>query len=235
MIFRADHDDVFAAWIRGWALTREVAPPVPHADGFRIEVGLPRQAARFVFPRATATLARLGETIGQPWVFLKANAEGGELRALLPPQWQLQPDGFMMTCGDAPFRGIAALPAGYSLQVDDARTARAGLAHVRVRAPDGTLAAAGHLALDSRRAIYDRIVTDDAHQRRGLGRAVMHALQAVAHAHGRHAGVLVATPMGRTLYESLGWRLHAPWATAVIPGPDATVDPVHHRRPAPPF
>jgi hypothetical protein len=26
--------------------------------------------------------------------------------------------------------------------------------------------------------------------------------------------------MGRTLYESLGWRVHAPWATAVIPGAD---------------
>ncbi len=48
----------------------------------------------------------------------------------------------------------------------------------------------------------------------------MHALQAVAHAHGRHAGVLVATGMGRSLYESLGWRLHAPWVTAVIPGAD---------------
>lgn len=75
--------------------------------------------------------------------------------------------------------------------------------------------------VDERFAIYDRIVTEPAHQRRGLGRAVMHALQAIARAHGRHANVLVASAQGRALYETLGWRLHAPWATAVIPGPDA--------------
>lgn len=216
----ADHTEVFTAWIRGWARTREVAPPVPHADGFRIDVGLPKQAARYVFPRPTATLARLGEAIAQPWVYLKANASNDELRALLPPNWQVEPLGFMMTCDAAPFRGVATLPFGYALHVDDHDAARAGRAHVRVLATDGSLAASGHLALDERRAIYDRIVTEPAHQRRGLGRALMHALQAVAHAHGRHAGVLVATEMGRSLYESLGWRLHAPWATAVIPGPD---------------
>ena len=216
----ADHLDIFTAWNRGWARTREVAPPVPHADGFRIDVGLPRQVARYVFAQPTTTLTQLGQAIAEPWVFLKANCTGDELRALLPPNWQVEPPGFMMTSGDVPFRGTAALPAGYTLHVDERDAASAGRAHVRVDAPDGSLAAAGHLALDDRRAIYDRIVTEPAHQRRGLGRALMHALQAVAHAHGRHAGVLVATEMGRTLYESLGWRLHAPWATAVIPGPD---------------
>jgi GNAT superfamily N-acetyltransferase len=129
----------------------------------------------------------------------------------------MQADGFMMTCDDAPLPGGAALAPGYALEIQDhgARTRRA---HVRVLAADGSLAASGHIALDERLAIYDRIVTDPAHQRRGLGRAVMHALQALARAHGRHAGVLVATPEGRALYESLGWRVHAPWATAVILG-----------------
>jgi len=99
--------------------------------------------------------------------------------------------------------------------------ARSGRAHVRVLTPGGDLAASGHVALDETFAIYDRIVTEPAHQRRGLGRAVMHTLQALARTHGRHVGALVATDQGRRLYESLGWRLHAPWATAVIPGPDA--------------
>ena len=217
--FDTDHD-IFTAWIRGWALTREVAPPIAHADGFRVDVGLPRQAARYVFPHPCAALRELGGAVTQPWVFLKACATSDELRALLPAHWQMQPDAFMMTCDDAPFPGRRALAQGYTLRVDDG-AARTRRAHVEVLAPDGTLAASGHLALDERLAIYDRIVTDPAHQRRGLGRAVMHALQALARAHGRHAGVLVATPMGRTLYESLGWRVHAPWATAVIPGADA--------------
>ena len=211
-------DDVFfTAWIRGWALTREVAPPVAHADGFRIAVGLPRQAARYVFAHPSRTLRELGASIVQPWVFLKACATSDELRALLPARWQMQADGFMMTCDDSPFPGNGVLPPGYTLHVDATATRRA---HVQVRAEDGALAAEGHLALDDRLAIYDRIGTDPAHRRRGLGGAVMHALQALARAHGRHAGVLVATPQGRMLYESLGWRVHAPWATAVIPGAD---------------
>jgi GNAT superfamily N-acetyltransferase len=217
----SSRSEVFLAWIRGWALTREVTPPAPHADGWRIDVDLPRQAARYVFETPSPTLRGLGESIASPWVFLKACASADELRSLLPSAWEIQPDAFMMTCGEAPFAGTGALPAGYSLHVD-ATAARRGLAHVHVRTPDGGVAASGHLALGDRFAIYDRIVTDPAHQRLGLGRAVMGALQSFAHAQGRHAGALVATPAGRALYESIGWRLHAPWATAVIPGPDVT-------------
>jgi GNAT superfamily N-acetyltransferase len=212
------HFDIFLSWIRGWALSREVAAPMARGDGFVIAVGAPRQAARHVFPHASPTLRELGTRVTQPWVFLKACAEGDELRALLPSQWEMQPPGFMMTCDDRPFaRG--PLAPGYTIEIDDA-LARTARAHVRVRAPDGTLAASGHVALGERRATYDRIVTEPAHQRRGLGGAVMHTLQSLAHAHGRHGGVLVATTQGRALYETLGWRLHAPWATAVIPGPD---------------
>jgi GNAT superfamily N-acetyltransferase len=213
------HLETFTAWSRGWAITREVAPPVPHADGLRIEVGMPRQLRRYVFPQASPALRALGETVTEPWVFLKACATSDELRALLLPRWQMQDEHFLMTCGDRTFGGSGAVAPGYTLQVEDtAATTRR--AHVAVHAADGALAASGHLALDERFAIYDRIVTEPAHQRRGLGRAVMHALQALARAHGRHANVLVATAEGRTLYETLGWRLHAPWATAVIPGAD---------------
>lgn len=210
----SDHD-TFAAWTRGWAITREVAPPVPYGDGFHVAVGQPRQAARYVFPQASPLLRELGETISQPWVFLKACATANELRALLPERWEMQPDAFMMACGDTPFPGSGAVAPGYALHVTDdgARTRRA---HVQVLAPDGSLAASGHIALDERLAIYDRIGTEPAHQRRGLGRAVMHALQSLARAHGRDAGALVGTPAGRALYESLGWRVIAPWATAVI-------------------
>ena len=139
----------FAAWSRGWALTREVPPPRPHGDGFRIDVGLPRQAARYVFPHASPLLRELGAAISQPWVFLKACAGADDLRALLPAHWQMQPGAFMMTCDDAPFPGSGALAPGYALHVTDdgARTRRA---HVHVLAPDGGLAASGHIALDER-------------------------------------------------------------------------------------
>jgi len=212
-------DAIFLDWIRGWAVTREVDPPVPHADGFHIAVGLPRQAGRYVFPHPSPAIADLGVSLTQPWVFIKACATSQQLRSLLPAHWRIEDLHHMMTCDARPFPGSAAVGAGYALEIDDdAPATRQG--HVRVVAADGTLAASGHVALGARRAIYDRIVTEPAHQRRGLGRAVMHALQALARTHGRHEGVLVATDAGRALYESLGWRLHSPWAGAVIPGPD---------------
>jgi GNAT superfamily N-acetyltransferase len=212
-------DEFFLAWIRGWALTREVDPPVAHADGFHITVGLPRQAARYVFPHPSRAIAELGESITQPWVYVKAYATSEQLRALLPKRWRIEELHYMMTCEARPFPDSGNVPAGYCVEVDDAAAAT-GLGHVRVVAPDGTLAASGHVAMGERLAIYDRIGTEPAHQRLGLGRAVMHALQALARAHGRREGVLVATDPGRALYESLGWRLHSPWAGAVIPGPD---------------
>ena len=212
-------DDLFLAWIHGWAAARELAPPVPHGDGFHIVVGSARQAARYVFPRPSPTLAECGATIEAPWVFLKTRATPDDLRALLPGRWRIEPLHWMMTCDDRPFPGRRALPPGYVLQVDD-DTARSACGHVHVRAPDGELAASGHVVLGERMAVYDRIATEPAHQRLGLGRAVMQSLQALAHAHGRHAGALVATDEGRALYETLGWQLHAPWAGAVIPGPE---------------
>ncbi|MCK9687171.1 GNAT family N-acetyltransferase [Scleromatobacter humisilvae] len=212
-------DEFFLAWIRGWALTREVAPPVAHADGFHIAVGLPKQAARYVFPSPSPAIADLGGSITQPWVYIKACASSEQLRALLPDRWRIDDLHYLMNCDATPFPHGGELPAGYRMEVEDAM-AGAGRGHVRVVAPDGTLAAAGHVALGERLATYDRIVTEPAHQRRGLGRAVMCRLQALARAHGRSEGVLVATEQGRALYEALGWRLHSPWAGAVIPGPD---------------
>jgi GNAT superfamily N-acetyltransferase len=212
-------DDIFLAWIHGWATARSLGAPVPHGDGFHIAVGAPKQAGRYVFPRPSPTLARCGATIEEPWVFLKTRATPDELRALLPARWRIEPLHWMMTCDDRPFAGRGALPPGYELRVDD-DTARTACGHVDVLAADGELAASGHVVLGERMAIYDRIVTEPAHQRRGLGRAVMQSLQALAHAHGRHAGALVATDEGRALYATLGWQLQAPWAGAVIPGPE---------------
>jgi len=62
-------------------------------------------------------------------------------------------------------------------------------------------------------AIYDHIVVEPAHRRRGLGRRVMLALQAAT---GTTQGLLVATRDGRALYETLGWRLVSSYTTAVI-------------------
>jgi hypothetical protein len=38
-------------------------PPVAHSDGWRVEVGLPQQKLRHLFPRISQALQALGETV----------------------------------------------------------------------------------------------------------------------------------------------------------------------------
>jgi hypothetical protein len=203
-----------ATWVRGWTIARGVAPPLWADGAWRVEVGLPTQRARFVFPALTEAVRRRAEAVTEPWVFLKICAPDHAVRPLLPPGWVIQQPGFMMVCGFPMRPGTAGLPPGYSLAI--ARDA-AGI-HALITAPGGETAASGTAVRVRGHAIYDRIVTQPEHRRRGLGRAIMHALEGAARAHGLHEAVLVATPEGRALYESLGWRLHAPYTTAVILG-----------------
>lgn len=70
---------------------------------------------------------------------------------------------------------------------------------------DGIVVASGRMAVVGTDAVADRIETDPAYRRRGLGRAVMAALAAGAVEKGATRGVLGASSDGRALYESLGW------------------------------
>ena len=155
-----------------------------------------------MFPSPSPAIAELGASITQPWVYIKAYATSEQLRALLPASLADRGPALHDDLRRrARFPAAARVPAGYAAGSRRRGGGHAAAATCACVAPDGTLAASGHVALGERLAIYDRIVTEPAHQRRGLGRAVMHALQALARAHGRHEGVLVATDQGRALYE----------------------------------
>ncbi|MGW3913784.1 GNAT family N-acetyltransferase, partial [Streptomyces sp. NPDC005070] len=92
---------------------------------------------------------------------------------------------------------------------------RAGLTRALVRSADGAFAARGQVAVTGSAYAIDQVETDPAHQRRGLGRLLMNTLAEVAAGQGATAGVLVATPEGRALYEAVGWRVLAPLTGAV--------------------
>jgi GNAT superfamily N-acetyltransferase len=240
-------------WAQGWALTREVAPPIAVPGGWRIEVGLPDQVRRFVYPAASEAVAERGRAVSQPFEFIKVATSLDAVRQLLDDRWALGPPGYMMTrdpimvtpsgtlretlplpCGDrvgrgaaandaargdpsprpTPLRGVGEVAAHYRLVVDAITD---GLTLATILAPDGELAASGRVGVIGDVAIYDRIRVQDAHQRRGLGRALMIALGKVADRAGASRWVLVATPEGRALYETLGWELHSPYTTAFIP------------------
>jgi GNAT superfamily N-acetyltransferase len=201
-------------WVRGWAAARGVPPPLAHGDGWRVEVGLPRQRRRHVFPHISQALHALGESIVEPWSYLKACATADELRAALPAHWTVEPQTYFMRFDGSPALPAPALPGGYGLDL----VTQGHLAVARVLAADGTVAAAGHLAVVEDAAIFDRISTDAAHRLRGLGRAVMCALDAASRTLGVRRGLLVATADGHALYRTLGWSVQSPYASAVIVG-----------------
>lgn len=204
--------DIVETWITGWTLARETLPPMPDHGGFRVDVGWPDQLVRYVFPSIVPAIAELATTITLPYVFLKACSTPEAMQAVLPPNWVIQRSAWMMVL-DAVMPRVRPLYTGYALE----QSLGDPVSVVRVLTVDGELAAIGRVVLVREVAIYDRIETQAQHQRRGLAQAVMKQLELIACAQGARNGVLVATPEGRQLYEALGWRMLAPYTTAVIP------------------
>lgn len=202
------------AWATGWALSRSVAAPIRVAGGHRIVVGQPGHAERLVFPALDAVaLSAVAARITAPGIFLKAFCAPGALLAAVGARWSPQPPGDLMAIDLVAVQPPAAPAAGY---VQESRAEGAVLV-VEIYDAAGGLAASGRAALTGGFAVFDKIITDPAHQRRGLGRAVMGVLGERARALGVGRGVLVATPEGRALYEVLGWRFEGRMETVVIP------------------
>lgn len=71
---------------------------------------------------------------------------------------------------------------------------------------EGNPIARGRVAVVNGFAVYDRIVTEPAFRRRGLGSYVMRALTSVALEDDADAGLLIASADGQELYRYLGWE-----------------------------
>lgn len=200
---------LLARWIAGWALAR--GKPAPHAvgSGWRVDVDEPDQHARYAFPHAAPDIEALAAGIDDPLVFLKVCDDAERLAPLLPPRWKITRTGHMMTAPQLVFE--TATPGGYMFV---AREIAAGL-RIRIL-HDGEEIGRGGAIISGPYAIYDRIVVDAAHRRRGVARALMAQLGAAMAARGIAQGLLVATDDGRALYDTLGWAYHAPYLTAVL-------------------
>jgi GNAT superfamily N-acetyltransferase len=197
-------------WLTGWTRARRTSAPVAQRDHWFVDVGWPEQKRRYVFCSPSPEIAGLAQAIDEPWVFLKGCMSDQAMAALLPAGWTLTPSRFMMTC-EVLTPSQPVLPPGYRLQTDIG----APVPSAAILDGFGELAAAGQIVWVENRAIFDSIKVDIGHRRRGLGRALVQCLTKMALDMGAKQGLLVSTQEGRALYESLGWRFHAPYASAM--------------------
>ncbi len=192
-------------WAEGWAVARRVPRPVDVPWGLRIDVGQPAQTVRHVLLDTDAATARdLVASITEPTTCVKAFLTLDAMRPWFGATWEPVDPCFLMAVDLRP--SPTRTPDGYTAAVDTAD----GVVSARVRTADGDLAASGLAGLTGTACVYDQIVTEPAHQRRGLGTVVMGLLTDAALAAGATEGVLGATVPGRALYETLGWKVLAP-------------------------
>ncbi|PWN61056.1 GNAT family N-acetyltransferase [Chryseobacterium viscerum] len=205
--------EIVESWLKGWCLSREVSFPVQYKSGFKVIVGDEKQKERFVFPELNDDFFQLAHSIDTPWVYLKVSTSPDELMGKIPERWQLQPQGYMMTCFQPMTFPEISLAEGYHLEFSEYNTTFV----VRIVAENDEQASIGRVSLIDDVAVYDRIVTEINHQRKGLASFLLKELEKIALSKGFSNNLLVATEEGKLLYENLGWEIYALHSSIVIP------------------
>ncbi|MEU8539606.1 GNAT family N-acetyltransferase [Streptomyces sp. NPDC048717] len=199
-------------WTRGWTLARslpEAEPVEPAEDGLRSECRQPgRDVALFALraDEAPESVERLAAAVAAAqrttWLHVatrrpdavEAIMDAAGLELLFRSEW------LMTTDLTAHPRHAPAAPYEREVRTEGPVTV------VSLYDPSGTVAARGTIAVSGTAAVPDRIETNPAHRRRGLGRALMSALAETAVSQGARTGLLVASEEGQLLYSSLGWH-----------------------------
>lgn len=197
------------AWLSARSVARRLPPPVFEHGGFRVDTNSVSEVVRWVFPKIGPGLEKLARSINKPRHLIKLCGTADKLQAALPGGWELHATShFMQATRNTTER---RLTEGYMIEVK-----RVGMVlQARILSEDGALAASGYAAEAKGVFIYDRIVTEPEHRRKGLGRALMTTLRS-ARQDPDSPELLVATADGRALYSTLGWETISPYSTASI-------------------
>ena len=203
--------EILRAWLTARSIARGLPPPVPEFGGFLVDTDSEEEIRRWVFAEVVAGISELAGSIAEPLHLIKLCGTEAELRQALPAAWTIQGGSWFMAFESEPPK-VHPLPLGYALQ-----TIRDGpVTRVEIRAAEGELAASGYGAETSHAFVYDRIATDTAHRRKGLGRAVMAAIGSCRNSRSARQ-LLMATAEGEKLYSTLGWIRLSPYSTAYLP------------------
>lgn len=203
--------DIVRTWVAGWAVSRRTPPPVEKPWGFYVEVaGNPDEVGRHVLPEAEESLVRsAAASVFVPRTWMKMPAEPEEIEPWLSQGWVMEETGHLMAVDLMATDPVA--PEGYTATVETI----GAVTYARVLDAAGEQAAQGQMASLREAVVVDRVMTEEAHRRRGLGKFVMRMLTDHALETGAVLGVLGATAAGRALYETLGWERHATLAECI--------------------
>jgi GNAT superfamily N-acetyltransferase len=206
--------DIIEKWLKGWSLSRKLPLPIQYKSGFTVDVKAPMQKKRYLFFEPNDDFIQLAESIDEPWVFLKVSSAFETFKDKIPPKWQVQGDQYMMSCFHPMNALDYKLPLDYGMEYEHYNSTYV----IRIITKDGgEEAAIGRVIIVDDVAVYDQIITDQNHRRKGLASFLMKELEKIALSKGAPNNLLVATPEGKSLYESLGWEIYSPYTSIVIP------------------
>ncbi len=201
-----------AKWLRGWALSRAKAPPEAIEGGWRVQVDEPDQIARYVFPVAGEAVRHLTASISPALTPIKICASPEAVAPLIAPPWTIDRTTIMMTK-----TALAAAEARASEGYNMVLTGAGDLLIAFAASGADDIVAGGRAALIEDVAVFDQIWTHEAHRRKRLASAMMRTLENAAITRGAVRGMLVATDVGRAVYQTLGWSIYSPYTTALAP------------------
>jgi chromate reductase, NAD(P)H dehydrogenase (quinone) len=191
--------EVAEAWIHGWVLSRQTPAAIDRGTHFTIEVGAPGHLVRHVFPTFDAeALQSVANANCAEGTWLKVLAPQETVAPLLPAKWTLHEREYLMHTVLGAVMLASDAPAIHFERSGDVITAT-------LLGPDGAHAARAKAAVVGTAAIFDQVVTEPNHRRKGYGALLMSALASECRSKGATTGVLVATEQGRLLYSALGW------------------------------
>ena len=204
--------DIIENWLKAWSTSRELPLPVKFKSGLKVDVGFEKQKTRYVFTELNNDFIQLSKDINEPWVFLKVCSPPSEVKLHISKKWIIQPQGYMMFCFHPMTIPDIGLDNDYKLEISSYNSTFV----IRIVTQKGEVASTGRLILVDKLAVYDRILTDDNHKRKGLARFLMKELEKIALSKGIFKNFLVATEEGKSLYESLDWKLYCLYTSIVI-------------------
>ncbi len=206
--------DIVEQWLKAWSLSRKLPLPIRHHSGFKVEVGEEKQKIRYVFSEINNDFIELSNQIDEPWIYLKVCASPDEVIKVVSEKWILQPPGYMMFCFGPMKNAVTNLCQGYRIESEEYNSTTV----VRITTESEEQASIGRIVLIDDLAVYDRILTEENHRKKGLASFLMQELEKIALSKGISRNFLVATELGKILYQSMGWKLYSNYTSIVIPG-----------------